>query len=104
MIKTENDPNIIDLWHAGDKLPDGRLYNDDETIIKIDDRLYEGTDAFIAQIVDYPKNILGSFVEEVTGVRIDGLHIEVFYKDSEGKEDSIHYSYDHVNVTTLVKL
>ena len=104
MVKTDNDPNVIDLWHEGDKLPDGRIYNDDETIIKIEDRLYEGYDAFIAEVTDYPKNVFGFDVDKVTGVRIDGLLLEVFYKDRDGKEESIHFGYEHVNVVTLVKL
>ena len=106
MIKTDDDVNIVDLWHAdgeGSSKAYKRIYNDDETIISIDNHLYEGFDAFVAEVVQYPKNVIGFDVDEVTGVRIDGTMIEVFYKD-DGEETSMHFDYKHVNVVTVTDL
>ena len=106
MIKTDNDPNIDDLWHADAEDSSKaykRIYNDDESIVSVDGNLYEGFKAFVAEVVQYPKNVLGYDVDEVTGVRLDGTMIEVFYKD-DGEETSVHFDYKHVNVVTVTNL
>lgn len=105
MIKTEDNPNVVDLWHEGQPLPSGRHYNDDETIIKIDNQYYEGFDAFISECYNYPRNVFGFDIERVTGVRLDGTMIEVFYIHFDGdEEDSMHFDYKHINVVSLIKL
>ena len=101
MIKTETDPNIIDLWDDSMPLPAGRLYND-SSILEIDGNLYESHEAFIVSVNTHEKYHLGDSSYTVTGVRVNGLGIEVFYKDEEGVERDLYFDVKYRDVQVLV--
>lgn len=102
MIKTDNDPDIIDLWTEDAPLPKGRPYN--ESVVEVDGALFENLDAFVVSVSDHPNNFMISSTATVTGVRVNGLMIEVFYKeDEESEEESIFLDYKYKDMGTLFK-
>lgn len=102
MIKTETDPNIIDLWDDSMPLPAGRPYND-SSILEIDGNLYESYEAFIVSVNTHEQYHLGDSRYTVTGVRVNSLGVEVFYKDEEGVERDIYFDVKHRDIQVLVK-
>jgi hypothetical protein len=102
MIKTETDPNIIDLWDDSMPLPAGQPYND-SSVLEIDGRLYESHDAFIVDVYNNGRAYLGDSSYTLTGVRVNALGVEVFYKDEEGVERDLYFDVKYRDIQVLVK-
>jgi hypothetical protein len=99
---TLTDPNIIDLWHEGEAKPKGRTYRD--SIIKVEDMLFQNSEAFVLTAVNHPQIFGLPDDAQVTGVRINGLGADIFYKNEEGAERDHYVSYEHVDMTTVVNI